>query len=263
MWRSGYANADCCGSSLPRRPHLVRTAKSGRSVDLSANSRQGVRGSRERAAVAAVRPHRPQSFINLSYVGYHRDPSQLPARTQGSGVTGMLLARLCSNCGRVLPAETRGRCRACKRPPRSGSSRPELDRFAWQKLRRAARLRDGNRCVRCGATERLSVHHAVEGSNLLEDLLTLCSRCHAREHRSKEDSANKPFFRGDERSRMALPSLHFSSTRTHSCHVCSTPLEYKGTGPRPQFCSKRCKKRAERARNRLRILSTRHRANAF
>jgi hypothetical protein len=36
-----------------------------------------------------------------------------------------------------------------------------------------ARLRDGNRCVRCGSSKRLSVHHAVEGSNLLEDLLAL------------------------------------------------------------------------------------------
>jgi predicted nucleic acid-binding Zn ribbon protein len=45
--------------------------------------------------------------------------------------------------------------------------------------------------------------------------------------------------------------------RTHSCYVCSTPLEYKGTGRRPQYCSKRCKKRAERtrARNRPRVLS--------
>jgi 5-methylcytosine-specific restriction endonuclease McrA len=42
-------------------------------------------------------------------------------------------------------------------------------------------LRDGNRCVRCGAIQRLSVHHAVEGSNRLADLVTLCSRCHARE----------------------------------------------------------------------------------
>jgi 5-methylcytosine-specific restriction enzyme A len=92
------------------------------------------------------------------------------------------LARLCPGCGVVLPAGERGRCARCVRPQRSGSSRPELDRSAWQKLRRAARLRDGNRCVNCGSSERLSVHNAVEGSNLLEHLVTLCSRCHAREH---------------------------------------------------------------------------------
>jgi integrase len=35
-------------------------------------------------------------------------------------------------CGAILSAETRGRCNACKRPQRSGSSRPELDRYPWQ-----------------------------------------------------------------------------------------------------------------------------------
>ena len=89
-----------------------------------------------------------------------------------------MLARVCSNCGALLPAGMRGRCARCAKPPRSGSSRPEIDTAAWQKLRRAARMRDGDRCVRCGSTERLSVHHTVAGSNLLEDLATLCSRCH-------------------------------------------------------------------------------------
>jgi 5-methylcytosine-specific restriction endonuclease McrA len=95
----------------------------------------------------------------------------------------MLLARLCPGCGVLLRTGTRGRCLGCTRPQRSGSSRPELNRFAWQKLRRQVRLRDGNRCVRCGSSKRLSVHHAVPGSDLLDNLLTLCSRCHAREHR--------------------------------------------------------------------------------
>jgi 5-methylcytosine-specific restriction endonuclease McrA len=102
-----------------------------------------------------------------------------------AGLTGVTLARACSRCGVLLPAGMRGRCPRCRRPQRSGSSRPELDRSAWQRLRRAARLRDGNRCVRCGAIQRLSVHHAVEGSNRLADLVTLCSRCHAREHARK------------------------------------------------------------------------------
>ena len=93
-----------------------------------------------------------------------------------------MLARVCSGCGALLPAGTRGRCARCAKPQRSGSSRPEINTAAWQKLRRAARMRDGNRCVGCGATERLSVHRAMAGPNLLDDLLTLCSRCHGREH---------------------------------------------------------------------------------
>jgi hypothetical protein len=48
------------------------------------------------------------------------------------------LARLCPGCGRVLPPGTRGRCPGGTTPQRSGSSRPELDRSDWEKLRRAA-----------------------------------------------------------------------------------------------------------------------------
>src|SRR5829696_6197893 len=105
-----------------------------------------------------------------------------------------MLARTCPSCGILLPVSTRGRCPTCTRPPRSGSSRSELNRSAWQKLRRAARLRDGNRCVRCGTTEQLSVHHAVAGSNLLSDLVTLCSRCHRREHAHANNLQAKAVF---------------------------------------------------------------------
>jgi 5-methylcytosine-specific restriction endonuclease McrA len=112
-----------------------------------------------------------------------------------NGLMKTALAHICPSCGVVLAVGTRGRCPRCAKPQRPGSSRPELDRSAWQKLRRAARLRDGNRCVACGSTKRLSVHHAVAGSNLLEDLVTLCSRCHAREHRRKEDLETSHFFK--------------------------------------------------------------------
>ena len=110
-----------------------------------------------------------------------------------------MLARVCSNCGALLPAGMRGRCARCAKPQRSGSSRPEIDTAAWQKLRRAARLRDGNRCVRCGASGRLSVHHAVVGSNLLDDLLTLCARCHGREHRGRKALQSSRFFQSETR----------------------------------------------------------------
>jgi 5-methylcytosine-specific restriction endonuclease McrA len=108
-----------------------------------------------------------------------------------------ILARLCPGCGIVLPAALQGRCARCARPQRSGSSRPELDRSLWQRLRRAARLRDGNRCVRCGSSERPSVHHAVPGSSLLDDLVTLCSRCHRREHALKLAAGQASFLRED------------------------------------------------------------------
>jgi 5-methylcytosine-specific restriction endonuclease McrA len=126
----------------------------------------------------------------------------------------VMLARTCPSCGILLPVSTRGRCPTCTRPPRSGSSRPELDRSAWQRLRRAARLRDGNRCVRCGSTRRLSVHHAVEGSNALDDLLTLCGRCHAREHaRAHNPWKAGPFFKRER----TTPTARSAPVSSRSC----------------------------------------------
>jgi 5-methylcytosine-specific restriction endonuclease McrA len=45
--------------------------------------------------------------------------------------------------------------------PRSGASRPKLNGAVWQRTRTAVRRRDGNRCVDCGSSDRLSVHHIV------------------------------------------------------------------------------------------------------
>lgn len=55
----------------------------------------------------------------------------------------------------------------------------------WPALRLAAKRRDGFKCVKCGATGRLECDHikpvrdAPELSFTLENLQTLCIRCHA------------------------------------------------------------------------------------
>jgi 5-methylcytosine-specific restriction endonuclease McrA len=65
----------------------------------------------------------------------------------------------------------------------SGASRPELDRYAWQKKRARVKARDGHACVRCCSTRKLSVHHIIKarfgGSDDEANLITVCSRCHA------------------------------------------------------------------------------------
>jgi hypothetical protein len=67
------------------------------------------------------------------------------------------------------------------------ASRPELDKYRWQKLRARAKARDGNRCRRCGARVKLQVHHVVKpqdgGTDTLENLITLCDRCHRLTHK--------------------------------------------------------------------------------
>jgi RNA-directed DNA polymerase len=50
-------------------------------------------------------------------------------------------------------------------------------------LKLRARMRDGYKCKRCGSTERLKVHHTKgTKSHRLEDLETLCQKCHHAEH---------------------------------------------------------------------------------
>jgi 5-methylcytosine-specific restriction endonuclease McrA len=61
---------------------------------------------------------------------------------------------------------------------RNGSSRPDLDTGQWKRIRAAVRRRDGNACVVCGRTDRLSVHHLVParlgGDDSMDNLATLC-----------------------------------------------------------------------------------------
>lgn len=119
------------------------------------------------------------------------------------GDIAVVLARLCPGCGRVLPAE--GRCARCAKPQRSGSSRPELNCAAWQRKRAWVKRRDAGRCVGCGANSRLSVHHIVKpsdgGSDDSSNLVTLCSRCHAREHSRRLGPKIESIFLGAARPR--------------------------------------------------------------
>lgn len=53
----------------------------------------------------------------------------------------------------------------------------------WAELRLRAKIRDGFECVRCGSNEDLAVHH-IKGltSHQLENLETLCRKCHQAVH---------------------------------------------------------------------------------
>jgi uncharacterized protein YlaI len=55
----------------------------------------------------------------------------------------------------------------------------------WNKVRMERRARDMSQCVLCSATSDLQCHHVSYDrlfAEPLEDLLTLCSRCHERVH---------------------------------------------------------------------------------
>lgn len=61
----------------------------------------------------------------------------------------------------------------------------------WQQLREERLKRDNQRCVQCGAPYPLNVHHrrypAVWGMESIDDLVTLCDKCHANAHNKKEE----------------------------------------------------------------------------
>jgi 5-methylcytosine-specific restriction endonuclease McrA len=73
---------------------------------------------------------------------------------------------------------------AYRRRRRRKPTRGELGTQQWKTTRALVRERDGHTCRACGATSGLSAHHRIParygGSDELDNLVTLCSRCHAR-----------------------------------------------------------------------------------
>jgi len=61
-----------------------------------------------------------------------------------------------------------------------------LDLLMYETLRQEILRRDGWRCQFCGSMSNLEVHHkefrSHAGSDSEENLITLCSDCHARAH---------------------------------------------------------------------------------
>jgi len=64
--------------------------------------------------------------------------------------------------------------------------RLRLDSIAYKNLRQQVLRRDGWRCQSCGTMSNLEVHHkqfrSRSGHDSEENLITLCSACHASMH---------------------------------------------------------------------------------
>jgi 5-methylcytosine-specific restriction endonuclease McrA len=62
-----------------------------------------------------------------------------------------------------------------------------LDPSSYESLRRQVLRRDGWRCQLCGSMSNLEVHHkqfrSHAGHDSEENLITLCTLCHANTHR--------------------------------------------------------------------------------
>ncbi|MGO9564101.1 MAG: HNH endonuclease [Candidatus Korobacteraceae bacterium] len=65
--------------------------------------------------------------------------------------------------------------------------RLRLDSQSYSELHRQVLERDGWRCQFCGSMQQLQVHHlrfrSQSGSDMEENLITLCAECHEQLHR--------------------------------------------------------------------------------
>lgn len=79
------------------------------------------------------------------------------------------------------------------RPGRPSRYRLTLRSPQWASVARQVRVRDGHRCRLCGSRVELEVHHlsyrdergrSIVGREAehLDKLITLCSRCHEKQH---------------------------------------------------------------------------------
>ena len=70
---------------------------------------------------------------------------------------------------------------------RGKSRRRRLDAPSYRELHRQVLERDGWRCQACGGMQHLQVHHlkfrSQSGSDVEQNLITLCAECHERMHR--------------------------------------------------------------------------------
>jgi len=75
------------------------------------------------------------------------------------------------------------------------------DSEANSKLKKDVLRRDEERCVSCGSTENLAVHHIIPrnqgGANESENLATLCQSCHHRAHGGRRKEADEGFQAAD------------------------------------------------------------------
>ena len=64
----------------------------------------------------------------------------------------------------------------------------------WYRIRKKVLKRDSYQCIGCGASRKLQVHHKNYkniGKEKLDDLITLCARCHFIFHKKAEIIPNR------------------------------------------------------------------------
>lgn len=96
----------------------------------------------------------------------------------------------CDACARSKPRFTRPTRQGQPAKPRTAHQRAADKIYGdarWAKVRALALNRDGYRCLNCGTSQQLIVHHHVEWTEGIDpydlsNLETLCRRCHGQLH---------------------------------------------------------------------------------
>lgn len=77
--------------------------------------------------------------------------------------------------------------------------REYLNSNEWKKLKRKVIARDNGICCGCGEKRTLDVHHLTYdrvGNELMTDLISLCSVCHARVHGDEKQNDWHDYIKG-------------------------------------------------------------------
>ena len=119
----------------------------------------------------------------------------------------MPTGKICNACGTLHPGNG-ATCAACYRPrvrieTPASKERARFYRSAlWRQARLDALTRDNHTCQQCRSQTDLTVHHITDrlaGGHpyQLNNLTTLCRRCHGRLHARKRANKQHPIGAGD------------------------------------------------------------------
>lgn len=136
-----------------------------------------------------------------------------------------------------------------------------LKDFARYSLRKQILERDKNKCVYCGSSERLELHHK-KYTRKLEDVVTICKRCHLKIHNELKIKPKIPkevfICKGCKKKFIGRKKDYCSTkcwnkfvgnptrneerrkkynTLNLKCVFCGKKLEY----PKRKFCSNNCR----------------------
>lgn len=130
----------------------------------------------------------------------------------------MVVTKVCPTCNQIFTPSGYGKmrhdqvycshtckgagCRGARNPAWMGGS-PAYRGPDWPTIQKQVVTMDGGRCVLCGSTDDLNVHHIepyrISQKNEMSNLATLCDRCHG--------CADRDYIRGVDATEQAIRQL--------------------------------------------------------